>query len=299
MEYMKMSSDEKMEIKDIPIMPQVATKILQLKEENLEISFKELENIILIDPALTSKILKVANSALYARQREIINLQQAIALLGFKMIKSLVLLVCASNIYGTSGVKTGAFSKQVRSKSTRVGMWRHLVLTAFLSKHLAQKLGDDEKSESIFIAGLLHDIGRIVFLLNASDSYETYLERVASEPDRDILSVEESIFGSTHQEVGKIVLQRWNFPDELIDAISHHHSEKIESPYRRIVEIVGLANVYARILIGESLSDSEIRLKESHMRSLAVSPDIDEYICSRLLRDLERDELYVMSTSAL
>lgn len=288
-----------MEIKDIPIMPQVATKILQLKEESLEISFKELENIILIDPALTSKILKVANSALYARQREIINLQQAITLLGFKMIKSLVLLVCASNIYGTSKMKAGAFSDQVRSKSTPIGMWRHLVLTAFVSRHLGQKLGNDERSESIFIAGLLHDIGRIVFLLNASDAYETYLERVASEPDRDILGIEESIFGSTHQEVGKIVLQRWNFPDELIDAISYHHSEQIDSPYRRIIEIVGLANIYARILIGENLSDSEIRLKEAHMRGLSVSADIDEYICSQLLRDLEKDELYVMSTGAL
>ncbi len=294
-----MSSDEKMEIKDIPIMPQVATKILQLKEESLEISFKELENIILIDPALTSKILKVANSALYARQREIINLQQAITLLGFKMIKSLVLLVCASNIYGTSEKKTGPFSDQVKSKSTQIGMWRHLVLTAFVSRHLTQKLGDDEKSESIFIAGLLHDIGRIVFLLNASDAYETYLERVASEPEGDILGIEKSIFGSTHQEVGKIVLQRWNFPDELIDAISHHHSEQIDSPYRRIIEIVGLANIYARILIGENLSDNEIRLKEAHMRGLSVSPDLDQYICSQLLRDLERDELYVMSTGAL
>lgn len=294
-----MSSNEKMEIKDIPIMPQVATKILQLKEDNLEISFKELENIILIDPALTSKILKVANSALYARQREIINLQQAITLLGFKMIKSLVLLVCASNIYGTSEMKTGASSNQLKSKSTRIGMWRHLVLTAFVSKHLAQKLGNEEKSESIFIAGLLHDIGRIVFLMNAFDAYETYLERVATEPDRDILGIEEGIFGSTHQEVGKIVLQKWSFPDELIDAIGHHHSEQIDSPYRRIIEIVGLANIYARILIGENLSDSEIRLMEAHMSALSISPDIDEYIRSRLLTDLEKDELYVMSTSAL
>src|SRR5512136_2368091 len=90
----------KLEIKDIPIMPQVATRVLQLQEDNLDISFKELEKIILLDPAITARILKVANSALYARQREIKNVQQAITLLGFKMIKSMILLVCASNIYG-------------------------------------------------------------------------------------------------------------------------------------------------------------------------------------------------------
>ena len=94
-----MINKDTLDIKDLPVFPQVAIKILQIQEENIDISFKELESIILLDPALTAKILKVANSALYARQREITNLQQALTLLGFKMVKSLVLLVSASNIF--------------------------------------------------------------------------------------------------------------------------------------------------------------------------------------------------------
>ena len=151
-----MSKLEQLRIKELPIMPQVASKILQLQEEHLEISFKELERIILMDPALTAKILKVANSALYSRQKEIANLQQAITLLGFKIIKSLVLLVCASNLFGKSS----------KSKSAEVELWRHLILTSFLSKSLALRLGKDEIQEDAFISGLLHDVGRIVILLS-------------------------------------------------------------------------------------------------------------------------------------
>jgi hypothetical protein len=87
------------QLKDIPVMPEVAAKVARLTEDRLEISFRELETIIKTDPGLTAKILKIANSALYARQREIKSLQMAITLLGFKNIKSLVLLITASGFF--------------------------------------------------------------------------------------------------------------------------------------------------------------------------------------------------------
>ena len=86
-------------LRNLPVVPDVAAKILSIAEDKIEISFKELENIIIVDPGLSAKILKVANSALYARQKEIKTLQMAITLLGFKNIKSLVMLVSASNVF--------------------------------------------------------------------------------------------------------------------------------------------------------------------------------------------------------
>ena len=116
-----MEEQIKLNIKEVPIMPEVSTKILNLEVDNLQISFNELEKVVLLDPALTAKILKVANSALYARQKEIKNLQQAITLLGFKMIKSLVLLVSASNIFGKSKVTKKHKSSLWESRSSPVG----------------------------------------------------------------------------------------------------------------------------------------------------------------------------------
>jgi putative nucleotidyltransferase with HDIG domain len=292
-----MSQDKFAAIKEIPIMPQVATKILQMQEDNLEISFKELENIVLLDPALTAKILKVANSALYARQREITNLQQAISLLGFKTIKSLVLLVCASNMYGKSGKKSPVKFDVSESKSSAVVMWKHLVLTAFVSRYLAARLDTEEIKENVFIAGLLHDIGRVVYIMNEPDKYEDFLKTLSNEPDVDVIALEEKIFGVHHGEVGKLVFQKWNFPDEFIDTISQHHSMHVDSPHRKMVEIVGLANLYARKLNQEPLSEQDNQLKDAFTKSLSVPGEIDEYINSSFMKDIEEDELYLMCSS--
>ncbi len=292
-----MTEEKFASIKEIPIMPQVATKILRMQEESLEISFKELESIVLLDPALTAKILKVANSALYARQREITNLQQAITLLGFKTIKSLVLLVCASNMYGKPGRKSGVTFDVSESKSSEVVMWKHLVLTAFVSRYLATRLGAENIKENIFIGGLLHDIGRIIYIMNEPGKYDEFLKVLSSEPDVDVIALEEKIFGAHHGEVGRMVFKKWNFPDEFIDTIAQHHSLHVDSPHRKMVEIVGLANLYARILNREPFSEQDRVLKETFTKSLSVTGEIDEYINKSFMKDIEDDELYLICSS--
>ena len=117
-------------LKNLPVMPEVAAKILSMAEHNLDISFKELEEIIRVDPGLTAKILKIANSALYARQREIKSLQMAITLLGFKNIKSLVMLITASNTF-TKYKKTSFYQY----------FWKSSILSSFFAKHITLRCG--------------------------------------------------------------------------------------------------------------------------------------------------------------
>lgn len=289
------SESKKIKIKDIPIMPQVATKVLQLQEDNLDISFKELEKIILLDPAITARILKVANSALYARQREITNVQQAIVLLGFKMIKSMILLVCASNIYGKNKKKFKDIPDTMMTKSSAMEMWRHLILTAFIAKHIATKKLEDKK-EDIFVAGLLHDIGRIVLMVNESELYENFLKEILASPDKDVLEVEKKIFGYNHLEVGKIVLGKWNFPNELVDVISQHHARNADSPYKTAITIVALANLYARILVNEHLSPFDMENKEGYIKTLSITNNENDYYSTRFKEDVQKEDLYVIST---
>ncbi len=285
----------KLEIKDIPIMPQVATKVLQLQEDNLDISFKELEKIILLDPAITARILKVANSALYARQREIKSVQQAITLLGFKMIKSMILLLCASNIYGKNKKKFKNIPDSLATKSSAMGLWRHLVLTAFIARHIAVKLKMDDKKEDIFICGLLHDIGRVVLLVNQSEIYGEFLKEMAKNPDADVLIVEQNFFGYNHLEVGKIVLGKWNFPEELVDVIYQHHSKNADSPYKKNINIVALANLYARILVNETLSTVDAENKDGYLKTLSLTESDDEYYTTKFLEDVKNEDLYNIS----
>lgn len=287
--------EKKIEIKDIPVMPQVATKVLQLQEDNLDISFKELEKIILLDPAITARILKVANSALYARQREIKNVQQAITLLGFKMIKSMILLVCASNIYGKNKKKFKDIPDTIITKSSAMDLWRHLVLTAFIARHIAVKLKLEDKKEDIFVCGLLHDIGRVVLMVNQADIYGEFLKEMANNPNADVLMIEENYFGYNHLEVGKIVLGKWNFPEELIDVVFQHHSKNADSPYKKSINIVALANLYARILVNEQLSAADAENRDGYVRTLALSESDNEYYSAEFLQDIQNEDLYNIS----
>ena len=275
----------------------MATKILQMQEDNLQISFKELEQLILIDPALTAKILKVANSALYARQREITNLQQAITLLGFKTIKSLVLLVCASNLYGKKKPSYEKPNSNTITKVSEMSMWRHSVLTAFVARTIATRLKKDEKKEEIFIAGLLHDIGRIVLMINFKDSYDDFLNDISTGKGKNILSVEERIFGVNHQDAGKMVLNKWNFPEELIDTAYMHHNALVDSRHKNVVTIVGLANIYSKIIAGENITDDDHELKESYIKSLSIDPELDNYLIEKFMGEIEKDDLYIMSST--
>ena len=132
-------------MKYLPVMPDAAVKIMAMAEEGSDVSFTELERAIKIDPGLTTKILKVANSAMYARQREIKSLQMAITLLGMKNIRSLVMLVAASGLF--SRAKKAVFYSD---------FWQHAVTSAFLSKHIATRTGHKELAEEVFLAQVCH-----------------------------------------------------------------------------------------------------------------------------------------------
>lgn len=283
-----MNKLDEFKIKDLPIMPQVATKILQLQEENLQISFRELERLIIVDPALTAKILKVANSAMYARPREITNLQQAITLLGFKNIKSLVLLVCASNLFGKSKV----------TKGMELYLWRHLITTAFLAKMIAVRLSREDIKEDVFIAGLLHDVGRIIMLLNNEEKYADLIGAIGSRK-KNIVDRESEVFGYNHLEIGKAVLEQWNFPGELVDTAEQHHARNITSRYKEIVLIVALANLYERILQQENLTDEELELKGYYLESLNISKEDDEFYMTNIKEDIRKDDFFTGCTTLL
>ena len=174
-------------INDIPVVPDVAVKVFNIAEDGLDISFKELENIIKIDPGLTTKVLKVANSALYARQKEIQSLQMAITLLGFKNLKSLVLLVIASK-----------FFQKVKGTEFYQIFWKHAIITAFTAKIITVKCSKQDISDNAFTCGLLHNMGKAVLFNADPDRYMQLLEK-EKEMKKTLHEYEEEDFGVNHK----------------------------------------------------------------------------------------------------
>jgi len=218
-------------IKKLPIIPDVASRIMAIADDNFDISFRELEEIIMIDPMLTARILKVANSALYARQSEIANLQVAIGLLGFKNIKSLVLLITASQ-----------FSKKLDSGKYMDKFWKHSIATAFIAKHILHRKKDRANEEIAFVAGLLHDIGQAALFQSDPGLYEELMETV-DRADETIEMTEQRFFQTDHREIGASLLSRWNFPSVYVDAAKEHNTLNINSKHKKLVLAITLADL--------------------------------------------------------
>ena len=217
-------------LNDFPIIPAVASKIMAIAEENIDISFKKLEAIVSVDPMLTAKILKIANSALYARQNEIVNLQMAIGLLGFKTIKSLVILLTASR-----------FSRKLKNREVLNSFWRHSLATAFIAKQILIRNKDRKDEESVFIAGLLHDIGQVALFQRYPDRYRDLLtnEQAVSSVEK----VEQSLFNTDHRKLGGFILRKWNFPDMYVAVAEEHGNRNVQSIYKNIIYTVTLADL--------------------------------------------------------
>ena len=267
-------------INDLPIIPDVASKIMSIAEDNFDISFKELEEIIMIDPMLTSKILKVANSALYARQSEIINLQMAIGLLGFKNIKSLVLLITASQ-----------FSKELKTSEYMNKFWRHSIATAFIAKHIMHRKKERANEETAFVAGLLHDIGQVALFQSNPEVYENLLDSVLLE-DGEIEVFERRHYQTDHHEIGSSLLTKWNFPKIYIDAAKEHNTINVNSKHRTLVLTVTLADLLSSYLgYGQKEGSGEKLLTE--ILSLTNHDDSDlEYFKSNCKDIFEEDPLF-------
>lgn len=240
----------------LPVMPDVATRVISIPEDNINISFKDLEELIKVDPGLTTKILKVANSAMYARQTEITSLQTAITMLGFKTIKSLVFLVSASNMF-----KQGGEHKFYQY------FWKHSLMTAFIGQDLSQKGGFKRFSDETFLAGLLHDIGRAA--MYQADS-ELFMAVRGVEDER-------KFFGADHKEIGEAILKAWNFPSVYVDTAREHGSFNITSRHKTIILITSAADLLSGHYSDSPLAETNDQKLDAYLQRINLKPETKDF----------------------
>ncbi len=219
-------------LNNIPVNPSIAAKVLEMVEKQ-DFSFSKLEEIISADPGLTTKILKIANSALYARQNRVTKLQSAITLLGINTIKNLVILITGSSLF-----------KRNWDSPFYALFWRHSLGSAFIARDLALKTGNASCSEEAFIAGLLHNVGQIALYLHDPAMYDTLIADVLAKGLR-ISEKETELYGTNHKEVGYTVLSGWNFPAIYSDAARQHGDLNITSEQKQAIVLVSVASFIA------------------------------------------------------
>ncbi len=196
----------------LPSVPQVYFKILETLQ-NPECSAEQLGEIVATDPALTTKLLQLVNSAFMGFAREVSNAEEAVVLLGTGTIRSLAL-----GLHAFSALET---APQAAHALERV--WAHSARVARLAERIARVEGsDDHVAEEAFTAGLLHDVGKLLLADNPATAYLELLARTGGEGE-PLIAAERVAFSATHAEVGAYLLDLWGLPVSLVEAVAWHH----------------------------------------------------------------------------
>lgn len=199
---------------EVPALPTIAAKALSAINDP-DTSAAQLGSIFSLDQGLTTKILKVANSALYGLMREVKSVQQATTVIGRRGLKGIVVSVACRTVYGRFG----------KVDELR---WQHALGAGIAAQVLAEKLKSFDRDDA-FIAGLTHDVGKVV--MNGHDPARfAEMTRLCSDGGAGDLEAEQRVFSFNHADVGALLAQKWKLPESLEQAsLLHHDFELAES----------------------------------------------------------------------
>jgi HD-like signal output (HDOD) protein len=267
---------------DLPPLPQVATRVIRITAES-DTSSDELQNVIRMDQALSAQVLKIANSAMFGRVREVTTLTQAILTLGFSTSRSVVLASSVKNLF-----TRGPVGMQERL------LWEHALVTALTGSAIGKAVGYPV-IEEVFLAGLMHDIGKSVMFLKFPEGYGALLRRVSSQEEEEGISLELETFGFDHTMVGEALLRSWNIASG-IDAVVRWHHEPAQAPnqHARLVALVALGNQVAIDLqVGVGMPDSLARATREALAILQLDDATYQTHRTTALEALERDKALI------
>lgn len=221
-------------IKDLVTLPDVAIRIARMVDDPSS-SATDIGREISNDAALTARLLRIANSAAYGQNRKIATVSRAITVLGVRQVRDLTVGLTAVRAF--DGISNDLVTMEV--------FWRHSVLCAVAAGQIAGRR-DAARTESPFVAGLLHDIGQLVLYSRApAAARESLLMMADAADDRGLYLCERSVLAFDHGVVGASLARNWGLPDSLLECIEFHHEPHLARSFAADVATVHIANCIA------------------------------------------------------
>ena len=230
---------------ELPGMPEIYRRISeQLDDETC--SVEQIGDSVQNDPAITTRVLKMANSSFYGLPSQVDSIAQAVALLGRERLKHLLI----------GSVLKGVFNEQDNPAFSIQAFWLDSIKTAIIARYIAGQVSMISEPESMFTAGLLHDIGKLV-MINKFPARMLAVEEYMIQKRVDPLSAELSQIGVTHTAVGEALMEYWDLPQLLIDCTRNHHEVVHDGPNRYATHLIYLASSLSQYV--PPLDDGETR----------------------------------------
>lgn len=264
----------------LSIQPQVLSKLLHLDSDTTD-SFADLSDVVKADQNMSTMILKAANSSFYARGNQVSSLQHAIAMLGFRVVRSLAMAANSKSLF-----ESGKYSRFQRY------VWKHSTATSVICKELANKIGKPELEEEAFVAGLLHDIGKVILNIIDRRKFISVIDIVVEE-NISFPVAEKRIFEVTHMEVGRAAAIEWKLPGIYREVFENHENFNEELGTDNVLLMIVAYGNYLAKLYGYGHQSPQDELDGKILeRKLNLSPEIIVYFKEKFKASIEENEFF-------
>src|ERR1043166_8825883 len=269
-------------VQGLPTLPLMLNSINQMIL-NPRTSPKDVAQIISSDPALTAKVLRVVNSSFYGFTNRITTITHAIVILGFNTVKSIALSSTIFDVFRRT-VKPGDFD--------RTEFWKHSIGCGAAAKVLGRRL-NYPMIEELFIAGLLHDVGKIVLDQFLPDKFLEVLNLVRKK-DILIAEAEQQVLGATHADVGAWLFEKWNLSRGLIETTPCHHNPALAGENRKFAEITHLADILVRAIRFGNGGDNKIpAINEAAWKSMGLQESELDDLLNQTGQEIDRAMVFL------
>jgi HD-like signal output (HDOD) protein len=261
-------------IRDLPPMPNVVARILELLASP-DCELKSLTDAMSHDPALVARLIKVSNSSLYGGYRDTGSINQAIVRLGMRTTRSVVLAASTRALFPMDSTRRGLLGR---------ALWEHAVHSGLAARCVAEFTRRADPDEA-FAAGVLHDIGKVIILLNQPDAYAE-VQRRLEQGAPDSVTVERAVLGFDHCRVGDLLLSNWSMPGNLRAAARWHHDAAEAGDLAGLVQVVACGELLSHRLHDDGSAGSRL---EERLATTCAALALDASACSDLEELLRLD----------
>jgi putative nucleotidyltransferase with HDIG domain len=260
--------------------PEILSRIIEIDEESPN-CFREIDRLLRSDQIVASFILRVANSPIYNRSQPIKTLPIATSLLGINIIRSLVILAFSQTV----------FSKH-KNTLVRTHLWQHSLLVAIASYNICAELGDSIDCEEAFVAGLVHDIGKVLLFTHARKEYMEALT-YALENNFSSKEAEQKFMGTDHHQIGREAVKEWKLPSQFQLYVSTDLDQLTpEQTDNKILLWLAIAN---HLIKGAGIGDNpyEPDIRKEKLMAYGLSEETSDYLLDEaFFQKLINDEMY-------
>lgn len=256
--------DQILAVKDLPTLPKVLDEVSRLVKDP-DSSTEQIAKLIAMDQVLSAKVLKMVNSPIYGFPGRISSIHHALVLLGFNVLRGVIVSTSVMDIMNQN----------------MVGLWEHSVGCALASSTVARQVGLKDV-EDISVAGLLHDLGKVVTAVQLPD-LKTGVEQLVKTRDLSYLDAEKAFMGFGHDRVNAWIADHWKLPPSIKEGMSYHHKPQLARLYPDVACCVHIGDFLVRVYeYGSGGDDNVPFLEPDALKRLKLKPASLEAILDQL-----------------